>query len=84
MGRFIVVRVSDKEILLARFCLNESTPVYSPYATCAIEGGKAAQEPPIDMLNDDSELHEPEFVDFSAYGKDIHAGLERPPPTPRH
>jgi hypothetical protein len=31
------------------------------------------------MLNDDSELLEPEFVDFSAYGKVIHAGLESPP-----
>jgi hypothetical protein len=33
------------------------------------------------MLNDDSELLEPEFVDFSAYGKVIHAGLERPHAT---
>jgi hypothetical protein len=31
------------------------------------------------MLNDDPELHEPEFVDFAAYGKVILAGLERPP-----
>jgi hypothetical protein len=31
------------------------------------------------MLNDDSELLEPEFIDFSEYGKVIHAGLERPP-----
>jgi hypothetical protein len=31
------------------------------------------------MLNDDPELHEPEFVDFAAYGKVIHAGLGRPP-----
>jgi hypothetical protein len=29
------------------------------------------------MLNDDAELHEPEFVDFSAYGKVIPAGMER-------
>jgi hypothetical protein len=41
------------------------------------ESGKVAQEPPIDLLNDDSELLEPEFVDFSAYGKVILAGLER-------
>jgi hypothetical protein len=36
------------------------------------------------MRNDDSELHEPEIVDFSAYGKVIPAGLERstPPPAP--
>jgi hypothetical protein len=32
------------------------------------------------MLNDDSKLHEPEFVDFFAYVKVILAGLERPPP----
>jgi hypothetical protein len=31
------------------------------------------------MLNDDPELLKPDFVDFSAYGKVIHAGLERPP-----
>jgi hypothetical protein len=31
------------------------------------------------MLNDDSELLEPEFVDFSTYGKGIPAGVERPP-----
>jgi hypothetical protein len=48
--------------------------------TCAAEGGKAAREPPIDMLNDASELHYPEFVDFSVYRKVIPAGLERPPP----
>jgi hypothetical protein len=50
-----------------------------PYATIAIEGGKAAQEPPIDMLNDDSKLLELEFVGFSAYVKVINAGLECPP-----
>jgi hypothetical protein len=43
-------------------------------ATIATEGGKAAPEPPIDMLNNDPELHEPEFVDFAAYGKIILAG----------
>jgi hypothetical protein len=31
------------------------------------------------MLSDDSELLEPEVVDFPAYGKVISAGLERPP-----
>jgi hypothetical protein len=31
------------------------------------------------MLYDDPELHEPEFVDFAAYGKVIPAGLEQPP-----
>jgi hypothetical protein len=50
-------------------------------ATIAIEGGKAAQEPPIDLRNDDSELLELEFVDFSAYGKVIPARLERPHAT---
>jgi hypothetical protein len=50
-----------------------------PDATIAIEGGKAAQELSIDMLNDDSELLEPEFVDFSAYRKIILVGKERPP-----
>jgi hypothetical protein len=48
-------------------------------ATIANESGKAVQEPPIDKLNDDSERLEPEFVDFSAYGKVNHAGLERHP-----
>jgi hypothetical protein len=47
-------------------------------AAIAIEGGKAAQEPPIDRLDDDPELLEPELVDFAAYGKVIHAGLEHP------
>jgi hypothetical protein len=32
-------------------------------------------------MNDDPELHEPEFVDFATYGKFIHVGLERPPAT---
>jgi hypothetical protein len=50
-----------------------------PNATIATEGGKAAQEPPIDLPNEDSELLELEFVDFSACGKVIPAGLERPP-----
>jgi hypothetical protein len=50
-----------------------------PDATIATEGGEAAHEPPIDMLNDDPELHEPEFVDFAAYGRVILAGLEQPP-----
>jgi hypothetical protein len=45
----------------------------------ATEVGKAAQEPSIDMMNDDPELLEPEFVDFTAYEKFNSAGLERPP-----
>jgi hypothetical protein len=48
-------------------------------ATIATEGGKAAQDPHIDLLNDDPELREPEFVDFLTYGKVIPTGLERPP-----
>jgi hypothetical protein len=31
------------------------------------------------LVNDDPELFEHEFVDFSAYGKVIRAGMERPP-----
>jgi hypothetical protein len=42
-----------------------------PDTTCATKGGKAAQEPPIDLLNDDTGLHEPEFVEFSTYEKVI-------------
>jgi hypothetical protein len=38
----------------------------SPDAAIATEGGKAAQETPIDTLDDDPELLEPEFVDFAA------------------
>jgi hypothetical protein len=49
--------------------------------TIATEDGKVAQEPPIDLLNDDPELHEPEVVDFSTYGKVIPSSLERPPPA---
>jgi hypothetical protein len=47
-----------------------------PDATIATEDGKAAHEPPIDMLNDDPELREPEFVDIATYGKFIPTGLE--------
>jgi hypothetical protein len=54
----------------------QSTPLNAAIAT---EGGKEAQEPPIDLLNDDPELLQPEFVDFTAYGRVILAGLERPP-----
>jgi hypothetical protein len=41
----------------------ESIP---PYAAVATEGGKAAQEPHIDSLNNDPDHVEPEFVDFAA------------------
>jgi hypothetical protein len=48
-------------------------------ATPATEDGKAAPEPPIDMLDDEPEPSASEFVDFSYYGEVIVAGLERPP-----
>jgi hypothetical protein len=48
-------------------------------ATPATEGGKAAPEPPIDMLDDGPEPTASEFVDFTYYGGVISAGLERPP-----
>jgi hypothetical protein len=44
-----------------------------------MEGGKAAPEPPIDMLDDEPEPTVSEFVDFTDYGEVIPAGLERPP-----
>jgi hypothetical protein len=48
-------------------------------ASLATEGGKAALEPPIDMLDDEPEPSASEFVDFANYGEVIPAGLERPP-----
>ena len=54
-------------------------PSIPPHATIATDGGQAAQETPNDMTNDESKLLEPGIVDFSAYGKVIPAGLERPP-----
>jgi hypothetical protein len=48
-------------------------------ATPATEGGKAVPEPPIDLLDDDTEPTASEFVDFASYGEVIPAGLERPP-----
>jgi hypothetical protein len=48
-------------------------------ATPATEGGKAALEPPIDLLDDETEPTASEFVDFTYYGEVIPAGLERPP-----
>jgi hypothetical protein len=61
---------------------NQQQSIPPHNATFAIEGVEAAQKPPIDLLNDDSELYKPAFVDFSTYGKVILAGLERP--LPRH
>jgi DNA segregation ATPase FtsK/SpoIIIE-like protein len=48
-------------------------------ATRATEGGKAAPEPPIDLLDDEPEPTAPEFVDFTYYSEVIPAGLERLP-----
>jgi hypothetical protein len=48
-------------------------------ATSATEGGTAAPEPPIDLLDDETEPTASEFVDFTYYGEVIPAGLERPP-----
>jgi hypothetical protein len=45
----------------------------------ATEGGKAAPEPPINLLDDETEPTASEFVDFTYFGEVIPAGLERPP-----
>jgi hypothetical protein len=47
--------------------------------TPAAEGGKAAPEPPIDLLDDELEPTASDFIDFTYYGEVIPAGLERPP-----
>jgi hypothetical protein len=47
--------------------------------TLATEGGKAAPEPPTDLLDDELEPSASEFVDSSYYGEIIPAGLERLP-----
>jgi hypothetical protein len=47
-------------------------------ATPATEGGKAGPEPPIDLLDDETEPSASDFVDFAYYGEVIPAGLERP------
>jgi hypothetical protein len=48
-------------------------------ATPATEGGKAALEPPIDLLDDEPEPSASELVDFAYYGEVIPAGVERLP-----
>jgi hypothetical protein len=48
-------------------------------ATPTTEGGKAAPEPLIDLLDDEPEPTTSEFVDFTYYGEVIPAGLKRPP-----
>jgi hypothetical protein len=47
--------------------------------TPATEGGKAALEPPIDLLDDETEPTASDFLDFTYYGEVIPAGLERSP-----
>jgi hypothetical protein len=47
-----------------------------PDATLSTEGGKAAPEPPIDMLDDEPEPTASEIVDFTYYGEVIPAGLD--------
>jgi hypothetical protein len=54
----------------------ESTPAN---ATPATDCCKAAPEPLIDLLDDETEPTESEFVDFTNYNEVIPAGLERPP-----
>jgi hypothetical protein len=44
-----------------------------------MEGGKAAPEPPFDLLDDETEPTASELVDFTYYSEVIPAGLERPP-----
>jgi hypothetical protein len=48
-------------------------------ATPTTEGGKAAHEPPIDLLDDESDPTASNLVDFTYYGEVIPAGLERLP-----
>jgi hypothetical protein len=48
-------------------------------ATPTTEGGKAAIEAPIDLLDDKLKPTASEFVDFTSHGGVIPAGLERPP-----
>jgi hypothetical protein len=48
-----------------------------PKATVATEGGKAAQEPPIDLLNDDPRFSSPSSS--TSHTKVIPPGLECPP-----
>jgi uncharacterized membrane protein len=47
-----------------------------PDATPTTEGGMVAPEPPIDLMNDEPELPEPELVDFHYYGKVIAVGID--------
>jgi hypothetical protein len=49
-----------------------------PPGTTEPEGGNEALEPPIDLLNDDSDPPEDEFVDFVAYGESIPTHTSRP------
>jgi hypothetical protein len=58
--------------------LNMQQPIPAA-ATIATEGGYAAAlAPPIELLNDDNEPIEPEFVDFTRRGEVSPTGPERP------
>jgi hypothetical protein len=81
-GQFLAANVA----LLAHLQQTTATPAATDRhqsipadATLATEVGKAAPEPPIDLLHDDPEPSASEFVDFAYCGEDIPAGLERPP-----
>jgi hypothetical protein len=50
-----------------------------PDATPTTEGGKEDLAPPIDLLDDEPQPTESEFVDFAYYGEVIPASLEGPP-----
>jgi hypothetical protein len=59
-------------------CLNMQQPIPAA-ATIATEGGYAAAlAPPIELLNDDTEPIESEFVDFTRRGEVNPTGPERP------
>jgi hypothetical protein len=72
----LLAQLQQKTTTLAITDQHQSIPAD---ATPATEGGKAAPEPPIDMLDDEPEPSASEFVEFAYYGEVIPAGLERPP-----
>ena len=57
---------------------NQQQPIPAD-ATPTTEGGKAAHEPPIDMLDDEPEPTVSEFVDFTYYGEVIPVGPRTSP-----
>jgi hypothetical protein len=85
-------RITDEQFQAANAALLEQLQAFAtapattddqksiqPDATPTTEGGKAALEPPIDMLDDEPEPTASEFVDFAYYGEVTLVGLERPP-----